>query len=87
MLDSVTVVAMRDLYPGEEITIDYCMVNDGSNDQPSDNFTCMCGSVNCRTTITTLDWQIPELQTRLGQYFAPFVKRLIEDTPFSDVKM
>ncbi|KAH9101265.1 hypothetical protein LEN26_015779 [Aphanomyces euteiches] len=87
MLDSVTVVAIRDLYPGEEITIDYCMVNDGSNDQPSDNFTCMCGSVNCRTTITTLDWQIPELQTRLGQYFAPFVKRLIDDTPFSDVKI
>ncbi|RHY64743.1 hypothetical protein DYB38_006010 [Aphanomyces astaci] len=83
MLDSVTVVAIRDLHPGEEITIDYCMVNDGTNSDPSDNFTCMCGSVNCRTTVTTLDWQIPELQTRLGQFFAPFVKRVIEDAPFA----
>ncbi|OQR97584.1 3-deoxy-D-manno-octulosonic acid transferase [Achlya hypogyna] len=82
MHDSVTVKAIRDIYPGEEITIDYCMVNDGVNDEPSDNFVCNCGSSNCRREITTLDWQLPELQSRLGPYFAPFVKRLIESPPF-----
>ncbi|OQR99114.1 3-deoxy-D-manno-octulosonic acid transferase [Thraustotheca clavata] len=85
MLDSVTVVAIRDISPGDEITIDYCMVNDGCNDQPSDNFLCNCGSFNCRREITTLDWQLPELQSRLGQYFAPFVKHLIENSPFADL--
>ncbi|EQC39346.1 hypothetical protein SDRG_03550 [Saprolegnia diclina VS20] len=82
MQDSVTVIAIRDVYPGDEITIDYCMVNDGCNDEPSDNFMCNCGSANCRREITTLDWQLPELQSRLGPYFAPFVKHLIENPPF-----
>ena len=40
----ITLVAMRDIRPSEEITYDYAM-SDGS---PYDEFTCSCGSPHCR---------------------------------------
>ncbi|OQR90728.1 hypothetical protein ACHHYP_05288 [Achlya hypogyna] len=76
MKDSVTVHAIRDIYPGDEITIDYAMVNDGSMQQESDNFDCQCGSANCRGRITSKDWRLPEVYSRLGEHFSPFVKEL-----------
>ncbi|XXQ34806.1 SET domain-containing protein [Plasmodiophora brassicae] len=78
MLDSVTVVAIRDIQEGEEITIDYAMVNDGLITEPSDNFVCSCNSSICRGKITSSDWRIPELQRRYGDYFSPFMRLLIK---------
>ncbi len=40
----IGIVAMRRILPGEEVTIDYAMC-DGT---PYDEFTCACGSANCR---------------------------------------
>jgi SET domain-containing protein len=40
----VVIRAMRDIEPGEEVTIDYAMV-DGD---PRDDFECLCGSPVCR---------------------------------------
>ncbi|ETV83200.1 hypothetical protein H257_03987 [Aphanomyces astaci] len=81
MWDSVTVVAIRDIHPGDEITIDYAMVNDGSINTmttgDSDAFECQCHSANCRGNVTPSDWKLPEVQARIGQYFAPFVKDLV----------
>lgn len=34
MKDSVTVHALRDIYPGDEITIDYAMVSGSSGQRP-----------------------------------------------------
>jgi SET domain-containing protein len=42
MEDSVTVVALRDIAAGEEVTIDYGAVNSGVNTSAADNFSCRC---------------------------------------------
>lgn len=40
MEDSTTVVALRDIAAGEEVTIDYGTVNSGANTSSADNFSC-----------------------------------------------
>ena len=40
MEDSTTVVAIRDMVAGEEVTIDYATVNSGINTSEGDNFQC-----------------------------------------------
>ncbi|EKU20409.1 hypothetical protein NGA_0547902 [Nannochloropsis gaditana CCMP526] len=40
MADSTSVIAIRNIAAGEEITIDYATVNSGLNTSEGDNFTC-----------------------------------------------
>ncbi|CAI5479959.1 unnamed protein product [Closterium sp. Yama58-4] len=77
MEDSVTVVALRDIAPGEEVSIDYGSINSGANRTSSDNFRCLCGALGCRGMVTSDDWRLPELQQRLWPFFPPFITRLI----------
>ena len=44
----IAIVAMRDIEPGDEVTIDYAMC-DGS---PYDEFDCACGTALCRGRVT-----------------------------------
>ncbi len=74
MNGSNSLIAMRDIDVGEEITFDYAMC-DGS---PYDEFECYCGAPNCRGRVTGDDWQIPELQERYAGYFSPYLQRRIE---------
>jgi uncharacterized protein len=71
----ITIVAMRPIRPGEEVTIDYAMC-DGS---PYDEFDCACGSVNCRGRVTGDDWRDPVLWERYRGHFSPYLQRRIED--------
>ncbi len=70
----ITLVAMRDIEPGEEICFDYAM-SDGS---PYDEFECACGAANCRGRVTGDDWRKPELWARYQSYFSPYIQRRIE---------
>jgi len=70
----ITLVAMRDIEPGEEICFDYAM-SDGS---PYDEFECACGTPNCRGRITGNDWRLPKLWERYIGYFSPYLQRRIE---------
>ncbi|CEP02082.1 SET domain-containing protein [Plasmodiophora brassicae] len=79
MKDSVSLVAIRDIVPGEEVTIDYGMVNNGLLQNASDNFVCRCRATNCRGRITTNDWQHPNVR-RLQQYCSPFVQEKMSAT-------
>jgi SET domain-containing protein len=72
----VVIRAMRDIEPGEEVTIDYAMV-DGD---PRDDFECLCGSPVCRHTVTGNDWMLPDLQKRYAGYFSPYLKHRIESS-------
>jgi SET domain-containing protein len=72
----IVIRAMRDIEPGEEITIDYAMV-DGD---PRDEFECLCGSPRCRHTVTGNDWKLPELQRRYSGYFSPYLQKRIDKT-------
>lgn len=67
------VVAMRDILPGEELTIDHAMT-DGSG---FDEFECHCAAPSCRGKVTGNDWMLPELQLAYRGFFAPYLARRI----------
>jgi hypothetical protein len=61
----IVFVAMRDIAPGEELTLDYATI-----DQDSEPMVCRCGASSCRGLVTPQDWQKVELQRKYGNYFA-----------------
>lgn len=65
----ITFVAMRDIYPGEELTVDYAFI-----DNEDYSFECHCGSLHCRHIVTGFDWKRPELQEKYYPYFAQYLK-------------
>lgn len=71
----IAFVAMRDVDAGEELTIDYAMI-DGDADERMD---CACGATACRGVITGDDWRLPALQRTyegwFSQYLADRVRR------------
>jgi len=67
-------VAAREIYPGDEITFDYCTSEDC---ELSPDWACQCGSANCRGRITPHDWQLPELQARYASHFLPHIAERI----------
>lgn len=70
--DKLKIVAMRDIQSGEEITIDYAMMESSDYD-----FQCNCGFANCRKTITGDDWKIKELQQKYNGYFSDYLQKKI----------
>ncbi|MBX3048904.1 MAG: SET domain-containing protein [Anaerolineales bacterium] len=70
----IVIVALRDIVPGEEVTIDYAMC-DGD---PRDWFDCLCGSAACRGRVTGNDWKLPQLQQRYAGRFSPFLQKRIQ---------
>jgi hypothetical protein len=70
----VSLVAMRDIEPGEEICYDYAM-SDGS---PYDGFDCRCGAASCRRRVSGDDWMKEELWERYRGYFSPYLWDRIE---------
>ncbi len=71
MSGQISLVAIRDIAPREEICFDYAMT-DGS---PYDEFACMCGAAQCRHHVTGTDWQLPTLRLAYGEYFSPYLQR------------
>lgn len=65
----ITFVAMRDVAVGQELTIDYAMI-DGD---PDEQMTCGCGAPKCRGTITGDDWRLPDLQQKYEGYFSRYL--------------
>ncbi len=70
----VSLVAMRRIAPGEEITFDYAM----ADSTPYDEFDCACGSPLCRGRVTGEDWKRRELWERYNGYFSAYLQRRIE---------
>ena len=72
--DARTLVARRDVQPGEELTLDYatCL------DDPDYLLRCHCETYRCRQLIEGTDWQIPQLQTRYAGHWAPHVQARID---------
>jgi uncharacterized protein len=68
----IVLVAMRDVAPGEELTIDWATTDDGDY-----QMVCHCGSAGCRGTITGKDWMKPELQAKYRGWFCWFLQRRI----------
>lgn len=74
MHGEITFIAIRDIFPGEELTIDYAFI-----DNEDYSFKCHCGSENCRHIITGHDWKIKELQKKYYPYFAQYLKDKIDE--------
>jgi SET domain-containing protein len=70
----IVIRAMRDIKVGEEVCIDYAMVDS----TPGEDFECSCGRANCRKLVTADDWKLPDLQARYKGYFSPFIQRKID---------
>ena len=65
----VSLITMRKVEAGEELTFDYAM----SDSSPYDEFICHCDSVWCRGQITGRDWQMQTLQSRYEGYFSAYL--------------
>jgi hypothetical protein len=70
----ITLVAMRDIAPGEEITFDYAMADSSSFDE----FDCSCGAATCRGRVSGNDWKLPVLWARYNGYFSTYLQKRIE---------
>ncbi len=68
----IVLVAMRDIAPGEELTIDWATTDDGDY-----TLECRCGRPCCRRVVTGKDWMKPELQERYRGWFCWFLERKI----------
>ena len=73
MRGEVSFVAMRDIPKGEELTIDYAMV-----DNEDYTIQCTCGTSFCRKTVTGFDWKLKDLQKRYKGYFARYLEEKID---------
>jgi len=71
-LDSIRIIAIRNIKSGEELCLDYAFY--GGAFEP---FECRCDSKNCRKIITIDDWKIKEIQEKYGEYFSPYLKKKI----------
>ena len=80
LTDEVTVVARRDMIPGEEVTVD--MATWDANEDPEWAYAdepCRCGTSLCRKVLTPRDWTRPELHTRYAGHFSPYIQKKIEE--------
>jgi hypothetical protein len=75
MQDDVTLIARRDIHPGEELTADYALWE--GDEQRVLPWQCHCGAPGCRGTITGRDWRLPALQGRYRGHFSPFINARI----------
>ena len=75
MHDEVTLTARRDIGSGEELTLEYAMIED--HEEWIGPFECRCGSPFCRGRFTGKDWRREDLQARYDGYFSPFINERI----------
>ena len=74
MRDEITLIARRDVSPGEELTADYGLWECDPSYQLEP---CRCGLPLCRGRVTGDDWRRAELQARHKGHFIPYLNRLI----------
>lgn len=70
----ISLVAMREISPGEAVYFDYAMFRSG----PPESIPCACGSANCRREISNQDWRKPELWNDYAGYYSPYIQRNID---------
>lgn len=73
----VSLVAMRDIQVGEQMTFDYAM-SECIEDLPGNcDWDCLCGASCCRGKFRGADWRLPQLWIKYKNYFSPYLRRKI----------
>jgi hypothetical protein len=62
-----TLVALRDLEPDTELTVDYAT----QTTEPDFRMPCNCGAADCRTVVTGEDWRLPGWALRYRGHVVP----------------
>ncbi len=80
----ITLVALRRIQPGEEITFDYAT----TDSSPFLEFDCACVKKPCRNRVSANDWQRSDVQRTNAGHFSPYLQRRIdaqagEERPFT----
>ena len=73
----ISMVALRDIEPGEQITFDYTMTDVERPEELWEPMKCLCGTASCRGNITGSDWKLPALRQKYEGYFSRYVADLI----------
>lgn len=73
--DAITLMTMRPIAAGEELTLDYAMFEA----DPNWSMNCRCATASCRGIITGHDWQRRDLQRRYVGHFSPYIQKRIND--------
>lgn len=81
----ITLVAMRDIEIGEEITYDYAMTDIETDMEAAwEPESCTCGAETCRGKITGHDWKHTDVQKKYEGYFSTHVANSIKQLNESD---
>lgn len=75
----ITLVALRDICPGEEIVYDYVMTDVNYKDEEWGEMKCVCKSADCRGAITGEDWKRKDLQEKYKGYFSDHTQKAIDE--------
>lgn len=70
----ITLVALRHIEPGEEITFDYAT----TDSSPFLEFECACVKKPCRNKVRADDWQRSDVQAANRGHFSPYLQRRID---------
>ncbi len=66
----ITIVAMRDIQPGEEVLFCYYF-----SDTHFEAFPCTCGAPTCRKIVRPTGWKDDlEFQNKYARYFSPYLQ-------------
>ena len=72
--DGASLIAFRDLEPGEELTVDYAT----ASTDPDLVVRCHCETYRCRQLVTGDDWRIPQVQQRYAGHLTPEVQSAVD---------
>lgn len=73
MRGEISFTAIRDIRSGEELTIDYAMI-----DADRYEMKCSCRKKDCRKIISGNDWKSEKLQKKYKGYFSRYIQDKIE---------
>ncbi len=76
--DEVTVVARREIVPGEEITLDQGTWNFDDKAYVDNQEHCSCGQPDCRRILMENDWKLDKVQDRYKGHFHPMIQKMID---------
>lgn len=84
-IDPVTMVALRNIPAGTEVTVDYAKFQ--SNELEGSSFDCRCGCPGCRSKVEVTDWRLIQSGSQEYTSSQPFIQAMIDPDGSSAAKL